>query len=114
MAADGEVTTALRDGALELRAEVSDGNNGVYIGAVRHGERELRCVYKPVSGERPLWDFPDGTLAEREYAAWLVSHALGWGIVPPTVLRDGPAGLGSCQLWVDTLDTAGLIAIPPR
>ena len=53
-----------------------------------------RCVYKPVSGERPLWDFPDGTLAEREYAARVVSEHLGWSVVPPTVLRDGPAGAG--------------------
>src|SRR6185436_20328228 len=62
---------------------------------------EARCVYKPVRGERPLWDFPDGTLAGRERAAYLVSEATGWGIVPPTVLRDGPLGPGMCQLWID-------------
>jgi uncharacterized repeat protein (TIGR03843 family) len=58
-------------------------------------------VYKPVAFERPLWDFPDGTLGNREVAAFLVSEATGWGIVPPTVLRDGPAGLGMVQLWID-------------
>jgi uncharacterized repeat protein (TIGR03843 family) len=58
------------------------------------------CVYKPVSGERPLWDFPPHTLAYREVAAYVVSAAFGWTIVPPTVLRDGPMGMGSVQWWV--------------
>ena len=58
------------------------------------------AVYKPVSGERPLWDFPDGSLAAREVAARLVSDAGGWEVVPPTVLREGPHGLGSVQRWV--------------
>ena len=59
------------------------------------------CVYKPVAGERPLWDFPDGTLAQREVAAYEVSEATGWGLVPPTVLRDGPYGEGMVQLWIE-------------
>src|SRR5690606_29456764 len=54
---------------------------------------------KPVAGERPLWDFPDGTLAGREVASSLVSDALGWDVVPPTILRDGPHGLGMVQVW---------------
>jgi hypothetical protein len=58
-------------------------------------------VYKPQRGERPLWDFPDGTLCLREYGAFVVSQALGWELVPPTVLREGPYGLGSIQLYVD-------------
>ena len=80
-----------------------------------------RCVYKPVRGERPLWDFPDGTLAGREVSAYLVSRATGWDLVPPTVLRDGPFGPGSCQLWIDEPDDAeplvGFVpaeAVPPR
>jgi uncharacterized repeat protein (TIGR03843 family) len=60
------------------------------------------CIYKPVAGERPLDDFPDGTLANREAATWLASEATGWGIVPPTVLRDGPYGRGMVQLWIRT------------
>ena len=59
------------------------------------------CVYKPVAGERPLYDFPDGTLARREVAAYLLSEATGWSIVPPTVLRDGPFGEGAVQAWMD-------------
>ena len=58
------------------------------------------CIYKPVMGERPLDDFPDATLARREVAAFAVSQASGWGIVPPTVLRDGPFGEGMVQLWI--------------
>jgi len=60
------------------------------------------CIYKPVAGERPLDDFPDETLARREVAAYLASEATGWGIVPPTVLRDGPFGEGMVQLWIRT------------
>ncbi len=66
------------------------------------GERvELLGVYKPRRGESPLWDFPSGTLCLREYAAWLVSEALGWRVVPPTVLRNGENGFGSVQLFID-------------
>jgi hypothetical protein len=59
------------------------------------------CVYKPIAGERPLYDFPDGTLARREVAAFLLSEATGWDIVPPTVLRDGPFGQGAVQAWME-------------
>ena len=69
---------------------------------------DTACVYKPIRGERPLWDFPDGTLAGREVATYLVSEATGWGLVPPTVLRDGPFGLGMCQVWVDVVDGVDL------
>jgi len=69
---------------------------------VLHPAGERLAVYKPLRGERPLWDFPDGTLAAREVAAWEASQALGWGLVPPTVFRqDGPAGPGSLQLFLD-------------
>ena len=66
-----------------------------------HEQAELLGVYKPRRGEAPLWDFPSGTLCLREYAAWLVSEALGWNIVPPTVLRNGENGFGSVQLFID-------------
>lgn len=69
------------------------------------------CVYKPVRGERPLWDFPDGTLAGREVATYLVSEATGWDLVPDTVLRDGPFGPGMCQFWVDVDETIDLQAL---
>lgn len=70
-----------------------------------------QCVYKPISGEQPLWDFPDGTLAFREHAAWLVSEALGWDLVPETVLREGPLGPGTIQRWIDTEPTRAPVSI---
>jgi uncharacterized repeat protein (TIGR03843 family) len=67
------------------------------------------CVYKPIRGEAPLWDFPDGTLAHREVAAFAVSEATGWDIVPPTVLRDGPYGEGMVQLWIDVDESIDVV-----
>jgi len=78
---------------LFCRVAIPDGPDG--------GPLVGTCIYKPVRGEAPLWDFPEGTLAARERAAYLVSEASGWRIVPPTVLRDGPFGVGMVQLWVD-------------
>jgi uncharacterized repeat protein (TIGR03843 family) len=78
-----------------------DASNVTLVGTIRTAELEAECVYKPVAGERPLWDFPDGTLAGREVSAALVSEATGWQVVPPTVLREGPFGPGMVQLWID-------------
>jgi uncharacterized repeat protein (TIGR03843 family) len=94
--------TLLREGDLSIEGRVVDASNATFYCAVSCGEQVAACVYKPVAGERPLWDFPDGTLAEREVAAYEVSAATGWLIVPPTVYRDGPAGPGMVQLWIDT------------
>ena len=102
-AADGadEVATLLRDGELDMEGRLLDASNVTLIGAIRTDTLAATCVYKPVAGERPLWDFPDGTLAGREISAHLVSEATGWSVVPPTVLRDGPYGTGMVQLWMD-------------
>ena len=91
----------LEDGDLELVGRVLPASNVTVVAKASLDGRGLRCVYKPVSGERPLWDFPDGTLAAREVAAYLVSEALGWDVVPLTVERDGPLGTGMVQLWCD-------------
>jgi hypothetical protein len=94
-------------------------SNSTLVADVTLDGARARCIYKPIAGERPLWDFPDGTLAEREIAAWRVSDAAGWGVVPPTVLREGPFGLGSVQLWVGPLvphtpdPGAGLVDLVP-
>ncbi|GGV82041.1 phosphatidylinositol kinase [Streptomyces gelaticus] len=91
----------LAEGELTVLGQIREASNAVlYCTVVRDGE-EAACVYKPVAGEQPLWDFPDGTLAAREVAAYEISEATGWGLVPPTVLRDGPYGEGMCQLWID-------------
>jgi uncharacterized repeat protein (TIGR03843 family) len=97
----------LTHGELTVRGRLRDASNAVLYCAVEHEGRQAHCVYKPVAGERPLWDFPDGTLAAREVAAYLVSEATGWGLVPATVLRDGPYGEGMCQLWIETVDGDG-------
>jgi uncharacterized repeat protein (TIGR03843 family) len=68
---------------------------------MHHEGSTLEVIYKPVAGERPLWDFPDGTLADREFAAFLLSNQTGFDLVPPTILREGPAGLGMVQRWID-------------
>jgi uncharacterized repeat protein (TIGR03843 family) len=102
-----ELAEALvRHGTLELEGRLVDASNTTLRAVVALDGVTARCVYKPVRGERPLWDFPDGTLAGREVAAYLVSEATGWGIVPPTVLREGPLGLGACQLWIDEPEEA--------
>ena len=90
---------------LVVLGRIMPASNHTFLAALGDAEGP-RCVYKPVSGERPLWDFADGTLAAREYAARLVSERTGWGVVPPTVLRDGPAGPGMVQLWQDEVETS--------
>lgn len=100
-AADGAALELLARGELTVRGRIREASNAVLYCTVAYEGREAACVYKPVAGERPLWDFPDGTLAQREAAAYEVSEATGWGLVPPTVLRDGPYGEGMCQLWIE-------------
>jgi uncharacterized repeat protein (TIGR03843 family) len=90
----------LRHGELSVEGRLVDASNATLYCAVSDGGTSAACVYKPVAGERPLWDFPDGTLAEREVAAYEVSASCGWDVVPPTVFRDGPAGPGMVQLWI--------------
>ncbi len=92
---------------MEVVGSIVGASNATLLAVVRDGEHEQPAVYKPVRGEQPLWDFPDGTLAGREVASCLVSEAGGWGVVPPTVLRDGPYGPGSVQQWVGELDAEG-------
>ncbi len=90
------------DGELEVIGRVADSSNLAILARLTEsaGVVERYVIYKPVRGERPLWDFPEGTLAGREVAAGLVSRLGGWDVVPPTVMRDGPLGPGSAQLWV--------------
>ncbi|MGW3104717.1 SCO1664 family protein [Streptomyces sp. NPDC001100] len=107
------VTTAelLAKGELKVRGRIREASNAVLFCSVTYEGREASCVYKPVAGERPLWDFPDGNLARREVAAYEVSEATGWGLVPTTVLRDGPYGEGMCQLWIEAAAESELLAL---
>jgi uncharacterized repeat protein (TIGR03843 family) len=100
----GELLARLTSGELELHGRVLPASNATFVGEVDG----VRVVYKPIAGERPLRDFPDGTLAAREVAAYAVSEAFGWNVVPLTFLRDGPHGPGMVQVWQepDADDTA--------
>lgn len=99
---DSDVLTILRHGRIRLEGRFVWGSNHTFLATLEHDLGSLPAVYKPQAGERPLWDFPDGSLAAREVAAWLTSEALGWRLVPPTVLRvDGPAGTGSVQQFLE-------------
>lgn len=91
----------LSTGEVEMLGLLPYASNGTFLTRVHGGDLTALAVYKPRKGERPLWDFPGGTLCLREYAAWAVDRALGWQLVPPTVLREGPAGYGALQLFVE-------------
>jgi hypothetical protein len=96
------VMALLQHGSLELEGMMPDSSNYTFLVRLEDDEMQGLGIYKPRRGERPLWDFPRGTLCQREAAAFLVSEALGWHLVPPTVLRDAdPHGFGSVQLFID-------------
>ncbi len=95
------VLTLLAQGEMELLGLLPDSSNYTFLARLSDGNLEVMAVYKPQRGERPLWDFPNGTLCFREVAAFLLSQMLGWPRIPPTVLREGPHGLGIVQLYVE-------------
>lgn len=99
----------LRHGRIEVQGRLVEASNATLFCSIERDGVEAECVYKPVRGERPLWDFPDGTLAGREVASAMLSGAIGWELMPPTVLRDGPFGPGMLQLWVDTEEGSELV-----
>jgi uncharacterized repeat protein (TIGR03843 family) len=111
------VIDVLLEGDLKIEGRLTDASNATLYCRATLGDgdeqQSVTCVYKPIAGENPLWDFPDGTLAAREVAAYEVSAAAGWNVVPETVLRDGPYGLGMCQRWIDADDPTQLLAILP-
>lgn len=117
-AAAGDVLSILRAADLEIVGRiVESSNNAMLVNATVPGDDKpggatpvvIQAIYKPTLGERPLGDFPDGTLAHREVAAYLVSVALGWDIVPPTLLRDGPFGEGMVQVVVEADETVDVV-----
>jgi uncharacterized repeat protein (TIGR03843 family) len=108
---DPAVPGLLRHGRIEITGRLVDASNATLFGTISLDGLEAQCVYKPVRGERPLWDFPDGTLAGREVGAYLISEAAGFHVVPPTLLRDGPFGPGMVQVWVDTDEERELVDV---
>jgi uncharacterized repeat protein (TIGR03843 family) len=108
---DPGVLDLLERGHIEIEGRLVDASNATLFCSIAGGGAEAQCVYKPVSGERALWDFPDGTLAGREVASYLVCKAAGLSVIPPTILRDGPFGPGMVQLWVDTKEGDDLVDV---
>lgn len=116
-----EIRQRLVERPLDIRGRILGASNATLQCSVDAGsDTEFACVYKPQRGERPLWDFPTGTLTGREVASYEIDRILGFDLIPPTVWRaDGPAGPGMCQMWVEEDDDARLVdvvapdAIPP-
>jgi uncharacterized repeat protein (TIGR03843 family) len=109
------VRDVLSRGELLVRGRLVDASNATLLCQATLDGVELDCVYKPRAGERPLWDFPTGTLSRREVAAYDVSAAAGWDLVPPTLWReDAPAGPGMVQAWIDVADGPGPVDVVDR
>ena len=107
----------LREGELVVVGRLLSASNATFFGLVEERGSDGRpgivasCVYKPIRGERPLRDFPDGTLACREVAAHAVSEASGWDLIPPTVMRDGPFGEGMVKLWMEIDESIDVMVV---
>jgi uncharacterized repeat protein (TIGR03843 family) len=92
----------LETGEIEILGQVTWGSNYTFLAEIRADAGQIPAIYKPERGERPLWDFPQGSLSDRELAAYMISQALDWALVPPTIMRkDAPAGPGSLQFFVE-------------
>ncbi|MCU0482325.1 MAG: SCO1664 family protein [Anaerolineae bacterium] len=97
-----KVLEVLQNGVVDAEhGAIQWSSNYTFLVSVKQDDMSVMAVYKPQRGERPLWDFPDGSLCQRERAAYITSQAMNWQIVPPTVLRDGPRGIGSMQFFID-------------
>jgi hypothetical protein len=112
----GTTLDALRDGEIEIVGRIVASSNNAMLVTLTHvcppePPLVLDAIYKPTLGERPLDDFPDGTLARREVAAWHLSEASGWGIVPPTILREGPFGEGMVQAFIEMDPEVDVVAM---
>jgi uncharacterized repeat protein (TIGR03843 family) len=101
----------LSEGEIEVEGLIPWSSNATLLVTVQDDEFSTLAVYKPQRGERPLWDFSYGTLGMREVAAFLIDDTLSWGLVPPTVLRQGPHGLGSVQLFIEARENTHFFTI---
>ena len=100
----------IEEGDLVVEGRFVDASNATLFAHAVLGDEKVPVIYKPIAGERPLWDFPDGNLASREVAAYKLSQEIGLGLVPFTILRDGPFGIGSVQLWIEVDEDLDLLA----
>ena len=110
---DRAVVDVITRGELSVTGRLTDASNLTLLGEASLDGLTVPCIYKPVRGERPLWDFPDGTLAGRERAAYLVSRTAGWNCVPLTVIRDGPYGPGMVQQWIEDAEPRDVVDLVP-
>ena len=106
-----QILELLHKGKLKLEGLMPDSSNYTFLATVKQPDLECLAIYKPKRGERPLWDFPRGTLYQREYAAFLVAMSLKWVFVPPTVLRRGPHGIGAVQLYIDSVPDSNFFTV---
>ena len=107
------VADVITRGEISVTGRLTDASNLTLLGEATLDGVTVSCIYKPVRGERPLWDFPDGTLADRELAAYLLSSSAGWNCVPLTVVRDGPYGPGMVQRWISDADPEQVVDLVP-
>jgi hypothetical protein len=101
----------LHDGELRVVGRLVDASNATLLCDIGSEEEPVQVIYKPIAGERALWDFPDGELAKREVAAFLLSKSVDYNIVPETIFRDGPFGLGSVQRWIDVDESIDVVEL---
>jgi hypothetical protein len=99
----------ISSGEIVVVGRLVDASNATLLANIKDSDPKIEIIYKPVAGERPLWDFPDGDLASREYSAFLLSLMAGFNLVPLTVLRDGPFGRGMVQEWIDIDETVDVV-----
>ena len=111
---DPAVSTVMATGDLEILGLLPRSSNYTFLARAGEGDDAVLVVYKPRRGEIPLWDFPEGTLCQREVAAYVVARSLGWPNVPPTILRDGPEGVGSVQRFVPFDPEAHYFTLTPE
>lgn len=103
-----EENEILQVGTVKVEGRLVDASNATLLTEIELAGEVVRAIYKPISGERPLWDFKSGTLAFRERAAYLISEAMGFHLVPLTILRDGPFGMGAFQIWIEIDESVDL------
>ena len=100
--------TLLERGEITVEGRLVDASNATLYVVISDGDESTTAIYKPIAGERPLWDFPDGDLASRERAAYLIDQALEFNHIPHTILRDGPFGPGMVQQWIEVDESVDL------
>ena len=108
MKVDPEISQLVKTNELEIIGRLVDASNATLLARITP---DIQVIYKPIAGERPLWDFPEGSLAGREVAAFYISELGNFGLVPYTTLREGPYGLGAVQIWIDTNEQIDVVEV---